>query len=87
MDFLSSNEISCHKNFRNCKFYLSKAGFPKVGQVAHLGSMTDFQGATSSKGARGGAMRSKFETYTRYSWVADKEQKKKSQVFFMVVYE
>ena len=30
------------------------SGFPKVGQMAPLGAMTDIQGATSSKGARGG---------------------------------
>ena len=32
-----------------------KSGFPKVGQVAPLGAMTDIQGATSSKGTRGGS--------------------------------
>ena len=32
-----------------------RPGFPKVGQVATLGPMTDIQGATSSKEARGGA--------------------------------
>ena len=83
-----------------------------MGQVAPFGAMTDTQGATSSKGVRGGAMSSKgatggpwrhnlkltldilelqmkskkqvlgvfygsLETYTKYSWVADEEQKKK----------
>ena len=40
----------------------SRLGFTKVGQVALLGAMTDIQGATSSKGARGGAMNSKGAT-------------------------
>ena len=31
-----------------------RSGFPKVGQVAPLGAMTDTHGATSSKGVRGG---------------------------------
>ena len=31
-----------------------KSGFPKVGQVAPLGAMTDTQGATISIGATGG---------------------------------
>ena len=35
-----------------------KAGFPKVGQSAALGAMTDTQAATSTKGVRWGAMRS-----------------------------
>ena len=69
-----------------------RAGFPKVSQVTPLGAMKDTQGATNSKGARGGpwavkepqgAMRSYFKTYTRYSWVADEKQKKKvSGLFF-----
>ena len=57
-------------------------GFPKW-------AMTDIQGATSSKGARGGPWAvkepqrghrswfEKFETHTRYSGVANEEQKKK----------
>ena len=32
----------------------SISGFPKVGQVAPQGAMTDTQGAMSSKGATGG---------------------------------
>ena len=31
---------------------LSKTGFPKIGQVAPLGAMTDIQGAMSSKGVK-----------------------------------
>ena len=38
--------------------YLYKAGFPKVGQVVPLGAITDTQGATSSKGVKGAALRS-----------------------------
>ena len=39
---------------------MSIPGFPQVNKVAPLGAMTDIQVATSSKGARGGAMFSVF---------------------------
>ena len=40
--------------FKRLVLLESRSGFPKVGQVALLGAMTDTQGATSSKGVRGG---------------------------------
>ena len=41
-------------------FFSFIPGFPKVSQTAPFGVMTDIQVATSSKGARGGAMFSVF---------------------------
>ena len=50
---------SQHINYRFKLLTLTKAEFSEKSQVSPLGSMTDTQRATSSKGVREGAMNSK----------------------------
>ena len=61
------NSIESKSYFYLIRLFRSR--FTKVSQVAPLGIM-------SSKRATEVAMRSKFEIYTRYSGVADEQQKK-----------
>ena len=58
----SSTNNSLPKYFLFTYFFIEftcvgfRTGFPKVGQVVPLGAITDTQGATSSKGVRGGLL-------------------------------